>query len=229
MGIAAAPSLYQNLPYDPVRDLAPVTLVASTPLVPIAHPSIPGSTLREFIGHVKQLPQGFSHGTGGPGTVNHLAGELMKQLTGANLVAVHYKGTGAATMTIVGGEIKAGFSMPAMALPQARAGRLKAYVATGVKRIPGLPDVPTVAEAGFPELESEYWIGLLTPVRTPAALVARLNREVVDILQAPLLRSILLEQGSEPRPGAPEEFAAFIKSETVKWGKVIKTAGIKPE
>jgi tripartite-type tricarboxylate transporter receptor subunit TctC len=213
--LASAPSLYQNLAYDPVKDLAPITLVASTPMVLIAHPSIPAANLREFIGYAKQLPQGLAHGTGGPGTVNHLAGELMKQLTGANMVPVHYKGTGAAMIAILGAEVKAGFSMPPIAFPHLQAGKVKAYVVTGAKRMPGAPDVPTVAEAGFPGLESEYWIGMLAPARTPSGLVGRLNREFVEVL--------------EPRPGTPEQFAAFIKSETLKWGKVMKTAGIKPE
>jgi tripartite-type tricarboxylate transporter receptor subunit TctC len=218
--LASAPSLYQNLAYNPVKDLAPITLVATTPLVLIAHPSIPAANLREFIAHAKQLAQGLPHGTGGPGTVNHLAGELMKQLTGANLVPVHYKGTGAAMVAILGAEVKAGFSMPPIALPHLQAGKVKAYVVTSAKRMPGAPDVPTVAEAGLPDLESEYWIGMLAPARTQPALVERLNREFV---------AVLLDQGAEPRPGTPAEFAAFIKSETLKWGQVIKTAGIKAE
>jgi len=227
--LASAPSLYQNLGYDPVKDLAPITLVATTPLVLIAHPSVPPANLREFVAYVKQLPQGMAHGTGGPGTVNHLAGELMKQLTGANMVPVHYKGTGAAMIAILGAEVKAGFSMPPIALPHLQAGKVKAYVVTGAKRMSGAAGVPTVAEAGLPELESEYWIGMLAPARTPAALVGRLNREFVEVLQTPALRAVLVDQGSEPRPGKPEEFAAFIRSESMKWGKVIKTAGLKPE
>jgi tripartite-type tricarboxylate transporter receptor subunit TctC len=227
--LASAPSLYQNLAYDPVKDLAPITLVATSPMVLIAHMSVPAANLREFVAYVKHLPQGMTHGTGGPGTVNHLAGELMKQLTGANLVPVHYKGTGAAMVAILGAEVKAGFSVPTIALPHLQAGKVKAYVVTGAKRLPGAPDVPTVGEAGVPDLESEYWIGMLAPARTPPTLVVRLNRDFIEVLQTPAVRGVLLDQGSEPRPGTPEEFAAFIKSETVKWGRVIKTAGLKPE
>ena len=227
--IAAAPSLYQNLAYDPVRDLAPITLVATTPMVLIAHPSIPAANLSEFIAYAKQLPQGLAHGTGGPGTVNHLAGELMKQITGVNLVPVHYKGTGAAMMAILGGEVKAGFSMPPMTLPHLKAGKVKAYVITSAKRLGEAPDIPTAAEAGLPDLESEYWIGILAPAQIPQPLVAKVNRDVVETLQTPALRAALLDQGAEPRPGTPEQFAAFIKSETAKWGRVIKAAGLKPE
>jgi tripartite-type tricarboxylate transporter receptor subunit TctC len=227
--IAAAPSLYQNLAYDPVKDLAPITLVATTPLVLVVHPSIPASDLREFIAYVKQLPQGLAHGDGGPGTVNHLAGELMKQLTGADLVPVHYKGTGAAMMGILGGEVKAGFSVPPIALPQLKAGKVKAYVVTSKERLAGAPDIPTVAEAGLPELESEYWIGMFAPVKTPQAIVDRLNHAFVEILQSAAMRTLLLNQSAVPVPGTPGEFAAFINSETLKWGRVIRTAGLKPQ
>ena len=156
--IATAPSLYRNLAYDPVNDLAPITLVATTPLILVAHPSVPAADLRELVAYAKQLPQGLAHGDGGPGTVNHLAGELMKQLTGADLVPVHYKGTAAAMTGILGGEVKVGFSMPPNALPQLKAGKVKAYVITSKQRLAGAPDVPTVAEAGLPDLESEYWV-----------------------------------------------------------------------
>jgi tripartite-type tricarboxylate transporter receptor subunit TctC len=227
--IATAPSLYQNLAYDPVKDLAPITLVATTPLVLIVHPSIPASDLREFIAYVKQLPQGLAHGDGGPGTVNHLAGELMKQLTGADLVPIHYKGTGAAMIGILGGDVKAGFSLPPIALPHLKAGKVRAYVVTSRKRLAGAPDIPTVAEAGLPELESEYWIGMFAPAKTPQAIVDKLNRDFVEILQTPATRTVLLDQGAEPVPGTPGEFAAFINSETLKWGRVIRTAGLKPE
>jgi tripartite-type tricarboxylate transporter receptor subunit TctC len=227
--IAAAPSLYQNLAYDPVKDLAPITLVAATPLILVAHPSVPADNLQEFIAYVKKLPQGLAHGTGGVGTVNHLAGELMKQLTGADLIPVHYKGSGAAMMGILGGEVKVGFSLPPIALPQLKAGKVKAYVVTSKRRLAGAPDIPTVAEAGLPELESEYWIGMLAPAHTPPAIVDKLNRDFVEILQTPATRTALLDQGAEPVPGTPGEFAAFINSETLKWGKVIRTAGFKPE
>jgi tripartite-type tricarboxylate transporter receptor subunit TctC len=227
--IAAAPSLYQNLAYDPVKDLTPITLIATSPLLLVSIPSLPASNLREFIDYAKQLPKGLPHGTGGPGTVNHLAGELMKQLTGADLVAVHYKGTGAAMVAILGGEVEAGFSMPLIALPHLKAGKVKAYVITSRNRFAGAPDILTVVEAGLPDLESEYWIGALAPARTSTAIVGKLNGNFVEILNASAIRASLLDQGAVPVPGTPADFAAFIGSETRKWGKVIKTAGIKPE
>ncbi len=130
---------------------------------------------------------------------------------------------------MLGGEVKVGFNLLLIALPHVKAGKVKAYVITTKKRFPGAPDIPTVVEAGLPELEADYWIGLFAPARTPPSIIAKINRDTVAILQSPAMRSSLLDQGAEPVPGTPEEFAAFIRSETAKWGKVIKTAGIKPE
>ena len=226
---AVAQSLYKELPYDPARDFVAITLIASTPLVLVAHPSVPAANLREFIAYVKQLPQPLGYATAGIGTATHLPGEQLKQLTGAALMAVHYRGGGAAMVGMLSGETKAGFNVVTIALPHVKSGKVKAYVITTRQRFAGAPDIPTVVEAGLPDLNSDYWIGLFAPARTPAALIAKVNRDVVDTLQAPAMRRTLLEQGAEPASGTPEEFAAFIKSETLKWGRVIKTAGIKPE
>ena len=227
--IAVAPSLYQGLPYDPERDLAPITLVASAPLLLLAHPSVPAANLREFIAYAKQTPQPLGYASAGIGTANHLPGEQLKQLTGIDLTAVHYKGGAPAMAAMLGGEVKVGFNLLPIALPHVKAGKVKAYVITTKKRFPGAPDIPTVLEAGLPDLIGDYWIGMFAPGRTPQTLVAKVNRDVTDILQSSAMHASLLDQGAEPVPGTPGEFAAFIKSETVKWGKVIKTAGIKPE
>ena len=226
---AVAPSLYKDLAYDPVKDFAPITLVASAPMVLIAHPSVPAANLREFIDYAKQRPGAINYATAGPGTANHLPGELLKQVAGVDMVPIHYKGGGAAMIAIVSGEVKAEFNLMPIALPHVRAGKVKAYVTTGKKRFAGAPDIPTVAEAGLPELESEYWIGMFAPAHTPPAIVEKLNRDFVEILQTPAMRTALLDQGAEPVPGTPGEFAAFINSETLKWGRVIRTAGLKPE
>ena len=227
--IAAAPSLYRNLSYDPLKDLAPITLVASAPMLLVAHPSIPPANLREFIAYAKQASQPLGYASAGIGTATHLPGEQLKQLTGIDLVAVHYKGGGAAMLAMLAGEVKAGFSVVPLALPHVRAGKVKAYVITTRKRFAGASDIPTVVEAGLPDLESDYWIGMFVPAHTQTALIGKINRDVVDILQTPAMRTALLDQGAEPGGGTPEEFAALIKSEIAKWGRVIKTAGIKPE
>ena len=226
---AAHPNLYKNLPYDPVKDFAPITLVAIAPMLLVAHPSVPAGNLREFIAYAKQHPGAINFATGGPGTGTHMTGELLKHLAGINMVSVHYKGGGAAIVAILGGEAKAGFSTVPVALPHVRAGKVKTYAITSKKRFAGTPDIPTAAEAGLPGFESDYWAGAFAPARTPAALVGRLNRDFVEILQTPAMRERLLAQGAAPTPGTPAEFAAFIKTETVKLKKVIDLAGIKPE
>ncbi|HKA45595.1 MAG TPA: tripartite tricarboxylate transporter substrate binding protein [Burkholderiales bacterium] len=226
---AVATSLYKELPYDPAKDFVGIALIASTPMLIVAHPSVPATSLGEFIAYAKRLPQPLGYATAGIGTASHLPGEQLKQLTGIDLTAVHYKGGGAAMVALLGGEVKVGFNLVIQALPYVKTGRVKAYVITAKKRFPGAADIPTVIEAGFPDLEADYWVGLFAPARTPPSIVAKINRDVVAILQSAAMRASLLNQGAEPVPGTPVEFADFIKSETVKWGRVIKTAGIKPE
>jgi tripartite-type tricarboxylate transporter receptor subunit TctC len=227
--IAAAPSLFANLPYDPVKDLAPISLVAKTPQILIAHPSVVATTLQDFVAYARSQPQGFSHATAGPGTANHLAGELMRQATGVNLVPIHYKGAWAATMSVVTGEVKASFSLLPIALPLVKAGKIKAVAITGRTRFASAPEVPTVSEAGYSELESEYWVGLLAPARTPLARVDHINAGVAEVLNTSATRALLINQGALPAAGTPKDFASFIDAETLKWSKVIRTAGIRLE
>jgi tripartite-type tricarboxylate transporter receptor subunit TctC len=226
---AVAPSLYKNLSYDPVKDFSPITLVARAPSILVAHASVPAANLREFIAYAKRQPGGINFAAAGPGTVSHIDGELFKQVTGVNLVSIQYKGGAASILAIVSGEVKAGFSLIPVALPHVTAGKIKAYAIAGNKRFAGAPDVPTSAEAGLPGFESEQWIGMVAPARTPAGLVLKFNRDFVEILQTPAMRDVLLAQGSEPAPGTPDAFAAFVKAETAKFKKVIEMAGIKAE
>jgi len=227
--LAAAPSLHKSLPYDPAVDLAPITLAARSPLMLVAHPSIPASNLREFIAYAKQQPGGFNIAAAGPGTATHMTGEQLKQITGVNLISVQYKGGGASALAIVSGETKAGFGSVPNVLPQVAAGRIKAYAITSRKRFSGALDIPTASEAGLPGFESEQWIGMLAPARTSSALIGRLNRDMVEFLQTPEMQAALRGQGAEPAPGTPSEFAAYIKSETAKLKKVIEVAGIRAE
>lgn len=227
--LAVAPSLHKNLPYDPVKDFAPITLVSKAPFLLVAHPSVPAANLREFIAYAKQNPGLVNYAGAGPGTGAHMTGELLKHVAGINLLNVQYKGGGAVIMAIISGEAKAGFSPVPVALPHVRSSKVKVYAITSTKRFAGAPDIPTATEAGLPGFESEQWNGMLAPARTPAALVARLNRDIVEILQTPAMQTALLAQGAEPAPGMPAEFAAFIKSETVKLKKVIELAGIRAE
>jgi tripartite-type tricarboxylate transporter receptor subunit TctC len=225
--LAVAPSLYKSLPYDPARDFAPITLAALAPTMLVAHPSVPAATLSELLAYAKAQPRGIDFATAGPGTNNHIAMELLKHAAGVNAVPIHYKGGGASTLAMVSGEVKVGFALVPQVLPHVKAGRLKAYVVTGRKRFPGAPDIPTAAEAGLPGFELEFWIGMLAPAHTPAAVVARLNRDTGEILRTPEMRTLLLAQGAEAAPGTPGEFAAFITSETAKMKSLIALTGMR--
>ncbi|MGH6817129.1 MAG: Bug family tripartite tricarboxylate transporter substrate binding protein [Hyphomicrobiaceae bacterium] len=225
--LAVAPSLYRKIAYKPFADFAPITLVASAPQLLVTHPSVPAGNLRDFVSYAKQGPTDFA--TGGPGTSTHISSEIFRQATGANVVPVNYRGGGAAVMAILGGEVKAGFSLLPVSLPHVKAGKIKAIAITSRNRFAGAPEVPTVAESGWAELETSYWIGLLAPGRTPAELIGRLNREVTEVLQSAAIREMLLAQGAEPTPGTPQEFTAHIKSETAKMKQLIELAGIRAE
>lgn len=225
--LAVAPNLYRKIAYNPFTDFAPITLVASAPQLLVVHPSVPAGNLREFVAYAKRAPIDFA--TGGPGTSTHVSSELFKQVAGANVVPVNYRGGGAAVMAILGGEVKAGFSLLPVSLPHVKAGKIKAIAITSRSRFAGAPEIPTVAESGWADLETSYWIGMLAPSRTPVELIGKLNREVTGILQSAAMRELLLAQGAEPAPGTPQEFTAHMKSETAKMRQLIELAGIKPE
>jgi tripartite-type tricarboxylate transporter receptor subunit TctC len=226
---AAAPTLYKKLTYDPVKDFIPITLVARAPNLLVVHPSVPAESLAEFIAYARQQPRGLNYAAAGPGTAGHMTGELFKHLTGVNLVSVQYKGGFAAVMAIVSGEVKVGFFSALVALPQLKAGKVKAYAVASKNPFPGAPGIPTAKEAGLPGFESDYWIGLFAPANTPAARVGRIHREAVDILQTPEMRDALLSQGAEPAPGTPAEFAAFIAAEAVRLKQLIAATGMRAE
>jgi tripartite-type tricarboxylate transporter receptor subunit TctC len=227
--LAVAPNLYKSVPYDAVKDFAPITLAALAPTMLVAHPSVPAATLAEFLAYAKQQPGGVHFASAGPGTNNHVATELLKHATGVNAVTIHYKGGGASTLAILSGEVKVGFGNVPNVLPHVKAGKVKAYAVSGRQRFPGAPDVPTAAEAGFPGFELEFWIGMLAPARTPPALVTKLNRDIGEILRTPAMRTTLLAQGAEAAPGTPDEFAAYISSESAKMKKLIEVTGMRAD
>lgn len=227
--LSVAPSLYKQLQYDPVKDLSPITQVAKLPSALVAHPSVPATTLREFLDYAKQQPDSINFASAGVGTAGHIANELFKSVTGINLVNIHYKGGGASVLALMGGEVKAGVALMGNVLPHVRSGKLKVYVVTGKTRFAGAPEIPSAVDAGLPGLDTEFWIGMLAPARTPEALIARLHREMTEIIRTPDYQAALLKQGAEASAGTPDQFAGLIKSETIKWAKVIKDAGIKSE
>ena len=228
-GLAANVSLYPQMPFDPVKDFKPVTLLASSPFVLVANPGISAKTLPELIAQAKAAPGKFSIGHGGNGTAMHLSSQLLAQLAGVQFVEVPYRGSGPATLDALAGQVPLAMVDLVAALPHIKAGKLLALAVTGTQRQPTVPDVPTMAEAGVPGYESTGWFGLVAPAGTPASIVARLNAEVVAALADPEIARAMRAQGVEPAPTRPEEFERFIKSETQKWAKVIKASGTKLE
>lgn len=226
---AAAVSLYKKLSYDPLRDFAPITMYAHVPLLIIAHPSVPVANLKELIEYAKTRPGAVNYSTGGPGTAAHLTFELLNYTAGLRLVHIAYKGVAAATTAIMSGEVHLSAIPVPVALPQAKAGKVKAYAITSKNRFSGAPEIPTAAQAGLPGFESTTWFGMFVPAGTPADIVRKLNLDMVEIIRAPATHAWLLAQGADPVPGTPEEVTAFIKGEITKWGNVIRIAGIKAE
>ena len=225
--VAISPSLYRSLSYDPVKDFAAITPVATVPMVIITHPGVPANTLKEFIALAKAKPGQLNYGSGGNGTSLHLAGELFKIIAGVNIVHVPYKGASVAMNDVIGGRLESLFiGIPAPA-PHVKAGRLRALAVLAPKRSPVLPDVPTAAEAGLPGLDVTTWYGVLAPARTPKEIITRLNREIVTIMNSADTKERLAVVAAEPSTSSPEAFSTYIKQEIAKWGKIVRAAGLQ--
>jgi tripartite-type tricarboxylate transporter receptor subunit TctC len=222
-------SLFKNLPFDPVADFVPVSLVASTPNILVVHPSIPARTVKEVIALAKAKPGTLNFASAGVGSSSHLAGELFRILAGADIVHVPYEGAGPAIVDVLSGQVQLYFATMPAAMPHVKSGKLAAVAVTSSRRSRALPDLPAIAEAGVPGYEASTWYGVLAPARTPAAVIARLHENIVRILAVSETRARLADQGFETVGNSPEEFGASIKSEIAKWGKVIGDAGIRPE
>jgi len=224
-----APTLYKNLAYDPVRDFAPISNYAATPLMLLAHPSLPAANLREFIAFARKRPGQVIFASAGGGTASRLTTELLIMQAGLKLLHVPYKGSGAASVALMSGEVQFSSLVLPNALPLVKAGKARAYAVTSRNRFSGAPDIPTAAEAGLPGFESTAWFGICALARTPVDLVARLNRDINEILRNPAVRNSLIVQGADPMPSTPEEFGSYIRSEIEKWRKVIVASGAKAE
>ena len=227
--LAVSPSLVRKMTYDPVRDFAPITMVAAAPLLVAAHPSVPARSVRELTQLAKSRPGQVTYGTGGTGTGGHLTMELFRLTTGADVLHVPYRGVGPALIDVLGGQISLMVASPISAQPHVKAGRLRGIAVTGAQRSPALSEVPTMIESGLPRFESTTWFGVLAPAGTPPAVVSRLHGEIVKVLQQPAVREQIMSLGADPSGSTPEEFGAYIKSEIAKWAKVVKAADIKPE
>lgn len=225
---AINPALYRNIPYDAVKDFAPVSQLGSTANVLVVHPSTPAKNLQALIALAKTKPGQFTYGSNGIGSSQHLAGALFGSTFGISLVHVPYKGTGPVMNDMVGGQITMSFANMLAALPQVRAKRLNALGVTSLKRSPALPDVPAIAETA-PGFEAISWWGIVSTRGTPPAIVNALNREIVKGLDAPDMKGFLSNMGVEPAGTSPQEFAAFIKSEMVKWAKVVRESGARAD
>ena len=224
---AVNPSLYARMPYDPLKDFAPISLVAITPNVLVVNASLPVTTAKEFIAYAKANSGKLSFGSGSNGSAGHLAGELFKVDTKTDIVHVPYKGGAPATQALLAGDIQFMFDNLANAMPQVKAGKLKALAVTTAERSKLAPDLPTMAEAGLPGFDISTWFGLLAPAGTPKDVIAKWNAEVVKILNSPDVRERLTAQGAEPAPTTPEQFAAFIQSEIPKYARIVKISGAK--
>jgi len=227
--LAINASLFASMPFDPVRDLAPVTLAASTPNVLVVHPSLRATTVKELIALAKAKPGEINFASSGHGTPAHLAGELFDSMAGVKMIHVPYKGAAPALADLLGGQVQIMFSTMPPALPHVKDGKLRALAVTSLKRSPAMPELPTVDEAALPGFEANTWHGVLVPAGTPVPIIARLNREIVAILHLPDVVERLSGQGAEAQGSTPEEFAAYIKSETLKWAKVVRESGAKAE
>jgi tripartite-type tricarboxylate transporter receptor subunit TctC len=221
--------LYKKVPYDPVRDFAPITIAATAPNVLIVNTALPVRSLAEFIALAKSKPGALSYGTPGIGTSPHLSMELLKSMAGIDLQHVPYRGTAAAVTDLIGGQIAATFANALTAKPQVDSGRVRALAVSGPKRIEALPAVPPVAEAGVPGYEAMQWYGMAAPAGTPAPVIARLNAEAVKALQSDEMKEKLALDGAQPVGSTPAEFAALIRSELEKWTRVARAAEIPPQ
>ena len=220
------PSLHKKLPYDTVRDFAPVSLLVAYPHLLVVHPSVAVTSVKELLALAKAKPGQLNYASSGTGSVAHITAELFKSLAGVNLVHVSYKGTGPAMIGLLAGEAGIAFHSVSATAPHVRAGRLRALAATSDKRATSFPDLPTIAEAGVPGYEASNWAGVLAPAGTPRPIIARLHAELMRILKLPDVGQRLAASDFELVGNTPEEFGALISKEVVKWGKVAKGAGI---
>jgi tripartite-type tricarboxylate transporter receptor subunit TctC len=225
--ISINPHMYSKLPFDPVKDLVPISQAGQAINALCVHPSLPARSVKEFIALAKAQPGKLNFATGGIGASDHIATELFMSMTGVKMVHVPYKGGAPAMIDLLGGNVDLGFSTVATAIGPIKAGRLRTLGVTSGRRFELLPDVPTIAEAGVPGYESVAWYGLFAPAGTPPDVVRRLNVETVAVLQMPDVRRRLTESGVLPTSSSPEAFTSYIATETARWGKLIRANGIK--
>jgi len=225
-GMSINPSLHAKLSYDPFKDFAPISMLVINPQILVAHPALAASNVRELVALAKSKPGQLNFASSGTGTATHLGLELFKAATGINVVHVPYKGGAPALTDLIAGQVQLLFISIPSVMPQVKAGRLKAITVSSARRSLSAPDVPTVAESGYPGFEYVNWNALFAPAATPRAIISKLNTEVVKIMRDPDLAQKLVGQGAEPAPGTPEQLAQYMRVDFDRWRKVIRAAGI---
>ena len=227
--LAINPTLYGNLAFDPIKDLAPVSHAVNSSNILVVHPSVQAKSVQELIALAKAKPGTLNYGSSGIGGTGHLAGVLFDELAGTKMTHVPYKGGGPAMIELVGGQVQLVFATPPTAVPQIKSGKIRGLAVTTLKRSSVMPDLPTISESGLKGYDANNWYGVVVPVKTPKPIVTRLNTEIVKALNAPDLKELFFTQGLDPAPSTPEQFGDYIKSELGKWAKVIKTSGAKAD
>ena len=227
--LAVNPGMYAKLPYDPVKDFTPISLALKVPFFIVVHPSLPATTVKELVAYLKANPGKINFGSAGNGASNHLSAELFKSVAGVNIVHVPYKGSPPAVTDLLAGQIGMMFETGPLIMPHVKSGRLRVLAVGSAQRSLAAPDLVTVAESGYPGFETVGWAGLLAPTGTPKEIVARLNAEVVRILSQHEVTDRFVTLGAELLSSSPEDFGAYIRSETAKWGKVIRESGAKAD
>ena len=227
--LAVNPGLYSKLPYDPIKDFAPVAGIAIVPLILVINPSFPATNLKELVATAKAKPKTVNYASGGSGVTNHLVMEMFRGVAGVDMTHIPYKGGPPALTDLIGGQVNVMFETSVAVLPFVKQGKLRALAVSSSKRIAAAPDLPTVAELGYPGFSGVPWIAIMAPANTPAPIVAKLNGEVNKALNSKEIREQFLAQGVEPMQMTPEELGAFVKAELTKWTKVVKDSGAKVE
>lgn len=226
---AINPNLLPKLPYDALKDFAPITRIALIPYILVVHPSLPARSVKELVALAKARPGQLNFASSGSGTPGHLAGIMLNEAAGINMVHIPYKGAAPATTATISGETQLVFGSLTSTLSSVKNGRLRALAMSSAKRSPVLPEMATVAESGYPGFEAITWYGLFAPAGTPPAIIARLNAEFLKVLNAGDFRAWLMDQGADAAPGAPDEFAAFVKAEIARYAPLVRKSGMRPD
>ena len=226
--LAVGPHVYKNLSYA-LDDFIPVVRAVDTQNVLVLHPSVPAQNVKQLIALTRAKPGMLNFASSGSGTISHLAGEMFKSMAGTSIVHIPYKGSSFAMTDLLSGQVGIMWDSLTSAMPQARAGKLRAIAVTGLKRTPSYPELPTISESGLPGFEVINWLGILAPKGVSRETITRLNDQIVVILKTPVMRERMAVHGAEPAGGTPDEFGAFIRSEVTKWGKLVRSVGLRPE